>query len=60
MQKVYEGYAQQRINEEDGMFADRGYIAYKGYFSLEEVMDGSQGSSMEMGGWYDNSRNAEF
>lgn len=56
----YEGYAQQRINEEDGMFADRGYIAYKGYFSLEEVMDGSQGSSMEMGGWYDNSRNAEF
>ena len=45
-----EGYAQQRINEEDGMFADRGYIAYKGYFSLEEVMDGSQGSSMEMGG----------
>ena len=46
----YEGYAQQRINEEDGMFADRGYIAYKGYFSLEEVMDGSQGSSMEMGG----------
>ena len=46
----YEGYAQQRINEEDGMFTDRGYIAYKGYFSMEEVMEGSQGSSMEMGG----------
>ena len=46
----YEGYAQQRMNEEDGMFTDRGYIAYKGYFSIEEVMYGSQGDSMEMGG----------
>ena len=46
----YEGYAQQRMNDEDGMFTDRGYIAYKGYFSLEEVMEGIQGSSMEMGG----------
>ncbi len=26
----YEGYAQQRLNDEDGMFTDRGYIAYKG------------------------------
>lgn len=24
----YEGYAMQRMNEEDGMFTDRGYIAY--------------------------------
>ena len=46
----YEGYAQQRINDEDGMFTDRGYIAYKGYFSLEEIMDGSQSSHTEMGG----------
>ena len=46
----YEGYAQQRMNDEDGMFTDRGYIAYKGYVSIEEVMDGSQGGSMEMGG----------
>ena len=46
----YEGYALQRINEEDGMFTDRGYIAYKGYFSIEEIMDGSQSSHMEMGG----------
>ena len=46
----YEGYAQQRMNEEDGMFTDRGYIAYRGYFSIEEVMDGSQRSRMEMGG----------
>ena len=45
----YEGYAQQRINEEDGMFTDRGYIAYKGYISLEEVMESRQDDSMEMG-----------
>ena len=32
------------------MFTDRGYIAYKGYFSIEEIMDGSQSSHMEMGG----------
>ena len=46
----YEGYALQRMNDEDGMFTDRGYIAYKGYFSIEEVMEGGQGGSMEMGG----------
>ena len=46
----YEGYAQQRMNEENGMFTDRGYIAYKGYFSLEEIMEGGQGGSIEMGG----------
>ena len=45
----YEGFAQQRMNEENGMFTDRGYIAYKGYFSLEEIMEGGQGGSMEMG-----------
>ena len=46
----YEGYALQRMNEEDGMFTDRGYIAYKGYYSMEEVMNGSQSSHMVMGG----------
>ena len=46
----YEGYAQQRMNEEDGMFTDRGYIAYRGYFSIEEVMESRQGDSMEMSG----------
>ena len=46
----YEGYALQRMNEEDGMFTDRGYIAYKGDISLAEIMDGSQSSHMEMGG----------
>ena len=46
----YEGYALQRMNEEDGMFTGGGYIAYKGYTSLAEIMDGSQSSRIEMGG----------
>ena len=46
----YEKYGAERMNEEDGMFTDRGYIAYKGYTSMEEVMNGSQSSHMEMGG----------
>ena len=46
----YEKYGLQRMGEEDGMFTDRGYIAYKGYISMEEIMDGSQSSCMEMGG----------
>ena len=46
----YEKYGMERMNAEDGMFTDRGYIAYKGFFRLEEVMSGSQSSRMEMGG----------
>ena len=38
------------MNAEDGMSTDRGYIAYKGCYSMEEVMNGSQSSHMEMGG----------
>ena len=46
----YEKYGMERMNAEDGMFTDRGYIAYKGYISMEEVMSGGQSSRMEMGG----------
>ena len=46
----YEKYGTERMNAEDRMFTDRGYIAYKGYYSMEEVMNGSQSSHMEMGG----------
>ena len=46
----YEKYGTERMNAEDGMFTDRGYIAYKGFFRLEEVMSGSQSSHMVMGG----------
>ena len=47
----YEKYGTERMNAEDGMFTNRGYIAYKGYTSMEEVMNGSQSSHMEMGGF---------
>ena len=46
----YEKYGTERMNAEDGMFTDRGYVAYKGYYSMEEVMNGSQSSHMVMGG----------
>ena len=46
----YEKYGTERMNAEDGMFTDRGYIAYKGYTSMEEMMNGGQSSRMEMGG----------
>ena len=46
----YEKYGAERMNAEDGMFTDRGYIAYKGYYSMEEVMNGGQSSHMVMGG----------
>ena len=46
----YEKYGTERMNAEAGMFTDRGYIAYKGYISMEEVMNGGQSSHMVMGG----------
>ena len=46
----YEKYGTERMNEEDGIFTDRGYIAYKGYISMEEVMNGGQSNHMVMGG----------
>ena len=46
----YEKYGTERINEEDGVFTDRGYIAYKGYISMDEVMNGGQSNHMVMGG----------
>ena len=46
----YEKYGTERMNDEDGMCTDRGYVAYKGFFRMEEVMNGSQSSHMVMGG----------
>ena len=46
----YEKYGTERMNAEDGMFTDRGYIAYKGYYSMEEVMNGGQSNHMVLGG----------
>ena len=42
----YEGYAQQRISQEQGQFVDTGYISYQGTQSLDEVMSGV-GSSLD-------------
>ena len=33
----YEKYGTERMNAEDGMFTDRGYIAYKGYTDEREI-----------------------
>ena len=48
----YGKYGVARMNEEYGMFTDRGYIAYKGDISMEEVMGSGQTDRMvfQMGG----------
>ena len=48
----YAKYGVERMNEENGMFTDRGYIAYKGDISMEEVMGSGQTDRMgfQMGG----------
>ena len=48
----YAKYGVERVNEESGMFTDRGYIAYKGDVGMEEVMEGGQTvrMSVQMGG----------
>ena len=45
----YGKYGVQHMNEENGMFTDRGYVAYKGHVSMEEVMEGRHSHHMEMG-----------
>lgn len=48
----YAKYAEQRMAEEFGVFSDYGYIAYKGFISLEELMAGNQSERIDfqMGG----------
>mgnify|MGYP005799315509 CR=1 FL=1 len=54
----YEKYGQQRIQQEQGIFTERGYIAYQGTLSLDELMrkepaeqyQREQDESMGMGG----------
>ena len=52
----YEGYALQRMNEENGMFTDRGYIAYKGGVALKEVMECGQGEQPAPEPWQGENR----
>ena len=52
----YGKYGQQRIEQESGMFTDRGYISYHGTMSLEELMmedpaeQLQRGQGFQMGG----------
>ena len=48
--KTKQEYGTERMNEENGMFTGRGCIAYKGYCSMGEVMNGGQSSRMVMRG----------
>ena len=52
----YEGYALQRMNAEDGMFTDRGYIAYKGGVALKKVIKDSQGEQPAPEPWQGENR----
>ncbi len=45
----YERYGRQHMDSESGMFTDRGYIAYVGVESLEELM--GEGQEQVKGGW---------
>lgn len=47
----YEGYGLQRMEQESGLFTDRGYISYHGTLSLEELMmEDSDWQNIQMGG----------
>ncbi|MEI3035932.1 MAG: hypothetical protein V8T62_03115 [Oscillospiraceae bacterium] len=37
----FEGYAKQRMRQEQGQFVENGYISYQGASSLDELMDDS-------------------
>ena len=44
----YGKYGVQRMNAEDGMFIDRGYVSYRGCISMTEVMDGSPSNRIDV------------
>lgn len=48
----FEGYARQRMRQEQGQFVEGGYISYQGFQSLDEVMAGSPtlDDGFQMGG----------
>ena len=45
----YEKFGLQRMEQESGMFTDRGYVSYHGTMSLEELMAGIQSERFQMG-----------
>ena len=47
----YEGYGLQHMEQESGLFTDRGFISYHGTLSLEELMmEDSDWQNIQMGG----------
>ena len=44
----YGKYGVQRMNEEDGVFIDCGYVSYRGDISMEEVMNGKPTNRMDL------------
>lgn len=46
----FEGYAKQRMSQEQGQFVEEGYISYQGTVSLDELMADSQEQDFQMGG----------
>ncbi len=46
----YEGYARQRMSQEQGRFVEEGYISYQGAMRLEELMASSPEQGFQMGG----------
>ena len=46
----FEGYARQRIRQEQGQFLESGYVSYHGTMGLDELMAGSQEQTFQIGG----------
>ena len=48
----YEKYGSERIAQENGEFNSRGYISYKGFVSVQDILSGSQTErlTLQMGG----------
>ena len=44
----YEHYGLQRLEQDYGEFNDRGYVAYRGFVSLEELMSGVPSERMDL------------
>lgn len=46
----FEGYARQRMSQEQGRFVEEGYISYRGAMRLEKLLTDSQEQGFQMGG----------
>jgi hypothetical protein len=44
----YEKYGKWRMDQEQGRFVDGGYVSYRGFISMDEVLSGSRSERLEM------------